>query len=202
LDRFSNVGSIQIDEYSGDVYIVQANQVRLWDPPNSTPLEYTFLSKEFDLPKPVNFGAMKIKFKGGGYQIPPAMLADYTSFNSQRITQPLNSLNLAPLNGVRTMAGITGAGAILPQIKEPLGGSPLYDMGNLNNVIGAVQITVYARTQITQTWVTALTWTALDERILRLPAGFKADGWQIQLVGNVPVYNVVLAETGAELKST
>jgi hypothetical protein len=202
LDRFSNVGSIQIDEYSGDVYIVQSNQVRLWDPPQSTPYEYTFLSKEFDLPKPVNFGALKIKFAGGGYQIPVAMLADYESFNAQRITQPLNCLNLAVINGVRTMAGITGLGAILPQIKEPLGGSPLWSLGNLNNVVGAVQITVYARTPQSQAWVPTFIWTAVDERTYRMPAGFKSDGWQIQLIGNVPVYSVAMAETGAELKST
>ena len=202
LDRFSNVGAIQIDQYSGDVYIVQGNQVRLWDPPQSTPYEYTWTSKEFDLPKPVNFGAMKIKFNGGGYHIPADLLVDYTSFNAQRITKPLNCLNLAPINGVRTMSGITGAGAIIAQIKEPLGGSPLFGIGNLNNVVGAVQVTIFARTPRTQTWKSVFTWTATDERTYRLPAGFKADGWQVQLIGNVPVYSFAMAETGKLLETT
>jgi hypothetical protein len=207
LDRFSNVKAIQIDDYSGDVYIVQGNQVRLWDPPASTPYEYTFLSKEFDLPKPVSFGAFKIKFNGGGYQIPIDLLNDYTSFNQQRILQPLNCLNLAPINGVRTLpafpgvAGtITGAGAILPQIKEPLGGSPLFGIGNLQNVMGAVNVTIYARDPADQVWTTKLTWTCTNERTYRLPAGFKSDGWQIQLVGNVPVYSFAMAETPKELQ--
>ncbi|MDP9112272.1 MAG: hypothetical protein M3O20_01165 [Acidobacteriota bacterium] len=200
LDRFSNVGSIQIDQYSGDVYIVQGNQVRLWDPPESTPYEYTWVSKQFDLSKPVSMGAMKVKFNGGGYQIPDNLLADYTSFNTQRITQPLNCLNLAPINGVRTMAGITGPGAIVKQIKSPLAGSPLFGIGSLNNVVGAVQVTIFARTPKTQVWTPVFTWTATDERTYRLPAGFKSDGWQIQLIGNVPVYSFAMAETGKELQ--
>lgn len=200
LDRFSNVGAIQIDAYSGDVYIVQGNQVRLWDPPASTPYSYTWISKQFDLPKPVNMGAMKIKFNGGGYQVPASLLVDYTSFNAQRITKPLNCLNLAPINGVRTMAGITGAGAIVAQIKSPLGGSPLFGIGPLQNVLGAVQVTIYARTPSTQVWTAMFTWTVADERTYRLPAGFKADGWQIQLIGNSPVYSFAMAETGAELQ--
>ena len=207
LDRFSNVGAIQIDQYSGDVYIVQGNQVRLWDPPESTPYEYTWVSKEFDLPKPVSMGAMKIKFNGGGYQIPATLLADYTSFNTQRITQQLNSINGSAINGVRTMPAvvggaplITGAGAIVPQIKNPLGGSPLYGIGGLQNLIGAVQVTIYARTPTTQVWTPVFVWTATDERTYRLPAGLKADGWQVQLIGNIPVYSFAMAETGKELQ--
>jgi hypothetical protein len=208
LDRFSNVGAIQIDAYSGDVYIVQKNQVRLWDPPESTPFEYTWISKDFDLPKPVSFGAMKVKFNGGGFQVPAALLADYTSFNTQRILNPLNCLNLAPINGVRTQppfpgstqTPITGLGAILAQIKEPLGGSPLFNIGILENLIGAVQVTVYARTPTNQQWTPRFTWTVTDERTYRLPAGFKADGWRVQLIGNVPVYSFAMAETGKELE--
>jgi hypothetical protein len=200
LDRFNNVGAIQIDEYSGDVYIVQGNQVRLWDPPESTPYEYTWISKQFDLQKPVNFGAMKIKFNGGGYQVPTALLAQYTSFNTQRITQPLNCLNLAVINGVRTMAGITGPGRTLAQIKSPLGGSPLFGIGSLNNVVGAVQVTIFARSPKDQTWSAIFTWTAVDERTYRMPAGFKSDAWQVQLIGNIPVYSFAMAETGKELQ--
>lgn len=201
LDRFSNVTSIQIDAYSGDVYIMQTNQVRLWDPPESTPYEYTWQSKEFDLAKPTNFGAMKIKFAGGGYQIPDDLLADYTDFNTQRIAKPLNPLNLAVINGVRTET-ITGQAAIQPQIKNPIGGSPLFNIGYLNNVVGAVQVTVAARTPQSQLWRDVFVWTATDERTYRMPAGYKSDGWQITLVGNVNVYSFAMAEVAKELEQT
>ena len=201
LDRFSGIDSIQIDQYSGEVYVVQKNQVRLWNAPAGIPLEFTFQSKDFDLPKPVSMGAMKIKFDAGSYQIPFALLADYTSFNAQRITQPLNSLNLSPINGVRTMTPITGPGAVLAQIKEPLGGSPLFSMGNLAGVVNSVQVTISARTSTSQTWVPQFIWTCTDERTYRIAAGFKADGWRVKLVANCNVFSIVLAETGAELRA-
>jgi hypothetical protein len=146
-------------------------------------------------------GAMKIKFDAGSYQIPFALLADYTSFNAQRITQPLNSLNLSPINGVRTMTPITGPGAVLAQIKEPLGGSPLFSMGNLAGVVNSVQVTISARTSTSQTWVPQFIWTCTDERTYRIAAGFKADGWRVKLVANCNVFSIVLAETGAELRA-
>ena len=186
---------------------MQSNQVRLWDPPESTPYTYTWQSKDFDLPKPLNMGAMKIKFNGGGYQIPASLLLDYTSFNSQRIAKPLNCLNLATINGVRKLpafagvsGAITGAGAIVPQNKTPIAGSPLLGIGILQNVVGAVNVTVYARTPSSQVWQTVFQWTATDERTYRMPAGLKADGWRVQLIGNVPVFSFAMAETGKELQ--
>ena len=199
LDRFSGVAAIQIDQYSGDVYLVQDNQVRLWDPPGSTPYSYTWTSKEFDLPKPVNFGAMKIKFNGGAAQIGTNLLMDYSEFNTERIATPLNCINSTAINGVRT-ATITGQGRILPQIKSPIGGSPLWPVSSQGSVTLAVQVTIYARTAQTQIWVAAFVWTATSEQTYRLPSGFKADGWQVQLVGNVPVYSFAMAETGKELQ--
>ena len=97
-------------------------------------------------------------------------------------------------------ASITGPGAILPQIKSPIGGSPLFSVGALENLIGAVQVTIYARTASSQVWQAVFTWTATDERMYRLPAGFKADGWRVQLIGNIPVYSFAMAETGKELQ--
>jgi hypothetical protein len=199
LDRFSGVTAIQIDQYSGDAYLVQSNQVRLWDPPQSTPYSYTWLSKEFDLPKPVSFGAMKVKFNGGTVTVSSALLADYTEFNGERIATPLNPINSMAINGVKT-ATITGVGRILPQIKAPIGGSALWPITALGGVNLAVQVTIYARTPETQVWRSVFVWTATNERTYRLPAGFKADGWQIQFVGNVPVYSFAMAETGKELQ--
>lgn len=198
LDRFNGVDAIQIDGYSGDVYIVQKNQVRLWDPPESIPYTYTWKSKEFDLPKPVNFGAMRLKFVSGGSTIPSDLLQDYIAFNAQRITKPLDCLNLEVINGERTET-ITGRGAIIPQNKTPIGGSPLYNIAALSNVAGVVQVNIYAR-DLDSVWNKIFAWSVTSERILRLPAGGKYDGWQVELIGNVPVYSFAMAETGKELQ--
>jgi len=195
LDRFSNVTTIQQDAYSGDVYLVQGNQIRLWDPPTSTPYEYTWTSKEFTLPKPASMGALSLKFAVGGYNIPSSLLADYTTFNAGRILKPLNPLNLAVINGVRaeTVTGYVG-----PQIKNPIGGSPLFNIGSLQNVSAAVQVNVSMR-NFDGIWEQIFSWTVTDEKPYRMPAGFKSDMWQFQLIGNVPVYSFTMAETGKEL---
>ena len=76
----------------------------------------------------------------------------------------------------------------------------MFPIGNLENLIGAVNVTIYARTPQSQIWNPVFTWTATDERTYRLPAGFKADGWRVVLIGNIPVYSFAMAETGKELQ--
>jgi hypothetical protein len=198
LDRFSDVTAIQIDAYSGDVYLVQSNQIRLWDPPESLPYTYTWVSKQFDLPKPVNFGAFKLKFAANPYQINVNQLNDYIDFNNARLPlAPLNPLNWAALNTAR-QTPVTGS--VLPQIKNPLGGSPLYNIGSLTNQPAAVSVTVYAR-DLNSDWIAQYTNTITTERTYRLPAGFKSDGWYVQFIGNTNVYSWAMAETPKELQN-
>lgn len=195
LDRFSNVSTIQQDAYSGDVYLVQSNQVRLWDPPTSTPYEYTWVSKEFSMPRALNMGAFQLKFANTAYLISTSLLADYTVFNAGRITKPLDSINLSQINGVRfeTVAGYVG-----PQIKNPVGGSPLFNIYALQNVAGAVQVVISMRNN-SSVWEEVFSWTVTDEGQYRIPTGFKSDMWQVKLIGNVPIYSFSMAETGKEL---
>lgn len=197
LDRFSDVEAIQIDAYSGDVYLVQSNQVRLWDPPASLPYTYTWTSKQFDLPKPVNMGAFRLKFAANPFQINPDQLQDYINFNNARLpAAPLNPLNFAALNTAR-QTPVTGS--VLPQIKNPLGGSPLYNIASLTNQPAAVSVTVFARNGAS-VWVPVYINTVTTERTYRLTAGFKADGWYVQFIGNTNVYSFAMAETPKELQ--
>lgn len=196
LDRFSNVAAIQQDQYSGDVYLIQGSQVRLWDPPESIPYSYTWTSKEFDLPNPVNFGAFRLKFNAVPITVSLTELADYTTFNNARILKPLNCLNLAPINGVRTLA-VTGYSG--PQIRNPIGGSPLFPLSQFESGEAAVQLQILARTEKSR-WITVFSESIADERIYRLPSGFKSDAWQVQMIGNTDVYSFTMAETALELK--
>jgi len=196
LDRFTNVATIQTDAYSGDVYLVQNNQVRLWDPVASIPYSYTWISKEFDLPNPVNFGAMRVKFVANPQEIALSQLADYTTFNDGRIAKPLNCYNWVAFNSVRS---VPVTGYTQPQIKQPIGGSPLFNINGLQSQPAAVNVTIYAR-DLSSNWNVQYQNTITDELIHKLPAGFKSDGWQIELVGNSNVYSVTLASNGLELK--
>lgn len=198
LDRFSNVSTIQIDAYSGDVYLVQGSQARLWDPPESIPYSYTWLSKQFDLPNPVNFGAIRIKFNAVSISVNPDQLGDYTTFNDAAISNPkgLNTINLAAINGVRFIPVVGYSGA---QIRSPIGGSPLFPLALFTTGLAAVQLDVYARNNQSQ-WVNRYSRSITTEGTYRLPFGFKSDAWQISLIGNTNVYSVTLAETPKELK--
>jgi hypothetical protein len=195
LDRFSDVQAIQTDAYSGDVYLVQNNQVRLWDPTNTIPYSYTWTSKEFDLPKPVNFGAFRLKFVANPLSVSVEQLSDYTTFNNGRIAKPLNCVGHSVLGGVRTEA-VTGY--TQPQIKMPLGGSPLFNISALTNQTAAVQVIIKARDR-DSVWNVQYTQTITDERMHRLPGGFKSDCWQISFVSNTNVYSFAMAETAKEL---
>lgn len=196
LDRFSNVATIMTDAYSGDCYLVQNNQARLWDPVNTIPYSYTWISKEFDLPEPVNFGAMRVKFVANPQSVALAQLADYTTFNNGRIAKPLNPYNWCSLNGHRT---VTVTGYTQPQFKQPIGGSPLFNISALTTTPAAVTLSIYAR-DLSSNWDLQYQTTISDERIHKLPAGYKSDAWQIELVGNSNVYSVTLAGNGLELK--
>lgn len=199
LDRFTNVQTIQIDAYSGDVYIVQGNQVRLWDPPTSTPYSYTWTSKEFDLPKPVNFGAMRLKFAGTPLTVPLSALTDYTNFNNARYAvPPLAPINSFPINGSRRVT-LAPPNSLDPQNRGAINGSTLYPVDALQNLDGGVTVNIYAR-DLDQDWNLVFNWAVTSERTFRLPAGLKSDGWQIQLIGNVAVYSIAIAETGKELE--
>lgn len=200
LDRFNGVQAIQIDQYSGDVYLIQSNQVRLWDPPESTPYEYTWLSKEFDLPKPVNFGAFRLKFAGGGFNIPADLLMDYVIFNEDIYAAgPLCPINGSVINGTAPPIVITDQASIVPQNSGAINGSLLYNIANLSNVEGSIQVTIYAR-DLKQNWNAVFDFAINTERTYRMPTGFKSDGWQVRFVGNVPVYSFAMAETGKELQ--
>lgn len=204
LDRFNNVVAIQQDQYSGDVYLVQNNQVRLWDPTNTIPYSYTWQSKQFDLPKPVNFGAMRLKFNAGTIQISPAQLADYTTYNAKRILKPLNPINGAPINGVRKLQQPTFANPTgyipPPEIKNPMGGSELYTIGQYTQIAGGATVIVQARDLISSAYVTVFNGLLLTERLYKLPAGIKSDSWQFTIIGNTPIYSFAMAETAKELQ--
>lgn len=195
LDRFASVRGVQVDAYSGDVYLVRANRVELWDPVGTVPYAYQWRSKVFHLPRPVNLGALQVKFRNIPAEITAAAVADYQAFNTARIQSPLNTLNLAPVNGVRR---VTIPAWPFAQNKTPTGGSPLFRISALLAVIPAVTVRVWARMQ-DSTMGEVFSFTVTDELSYRLPADYMSDVFQMEIVSNTDVYSLALAETEKEL---
>lgn len=206
IDRFQDVEGIETDRYDGQVYLLYQDRVWQWDPIDSERLYWTWKSKEFHLPKPVNMGAAKIKFEVGEIDISEDFSAYYQPYNDARFAAgPLNTLNGGEtiLNGAvytegHTINGVQGAGQVAdwtePENRMPLGGSPLYQLSISETQTLGVIFRVYAnRELILETVVT-------DEEMIRLPVGFKRDIWQFELVSNSDVYSLQVAGTGKELE--
>lgn len=194
LDRFDNVSGIETDRYSGNVLLIRDNRVWDWDPEDAERLYWRWKSKVFQTPKPINFGAIRINFETDDNDITTDILTYYQPFNTSRFAAgPLNTLGghclCGPAQGIDLVPGWTE-----PEIRMPLGGSLLYPINQMLFQVPAVRFTVYCgkRGVILDTVIN-------DERIVRLPAGFKSDLWQFELISNTIVYSVQIAETAKGL---
>lgn len=194
LDRFSGVKGIETDKYSGNVLLVMQNRVWDWDPEGSERLFWRWKSKVFQTQKPVNFGAIRLNFDDGENDVTDDILGYYAPYNEDRFAAgPLSTLGghclCGPAQGVGLVPGWTE-----PELRAPLGGDLLYPIERMLFQQPAVRLTVYcgARGVILDTVVN-------EERVVRVPAGFKSDLWQFELVGNTNVYSAQIAETAKGL---
>lgn len=197
LDFMDQVTNVTTDKYTGNVYIIRSSRVFEWDPDTDERLFWRWRSKEFHLPKPVNFGAVKIKFvtQQNAFVPDSTNSAYYQTFNDARIATPLNTFNSHALNkpkarDVDTMYFSWSEA----QNRGSLGGSELYNLSPpLSTQPAVTRFRAWAGGQLV--YDSAIT----DEEIMRLPIGFKRDVWQFELASNSNVYSVQIAETGKEL---
>lgn len=204
LGGFTDVQSVQSDPFTGEAYIISSDVVYLWNPTDTEPLAYTWKSKEFELPYPVNFGAYRIQYEDiiSGEDFTPGY--DYTTYNASRFaasdietetptlsTIPLNTLNLVPLNGVRVESGVTESPPVT-QFRMPFGGSPLVPLDN-NLLRDSIGIKIWGDGVLRYDQEITSTDT------MRLPSGYKADKWQVELASAQNIYSFKMAGTGKEL---
>ena len=193
LRAFDNVDNVGTDSYTGNVFLLRDNRAWDWDAAGTAQLFWRWVSKEFHLPEPVNFGACKIKFSGAAFDLTEDAGAYYAAYNNARFAAgPLSTLGGAPLG-----SGVQGAGLVPgwvePEISAPLGGSLLYSVADQSQQAPTVRLIVYAN------GVKKFDRIIRDESMVRLPAGFKSDIWQFEMIGNTSVYSLQVAETGKEL---
>jgi hypothetical protein len=192
IDRFNDVEGIETDRYNGDVYLIYNDRVWEWDPKSSERLYWRWKSKQFHLPSPVNFGALKIKFDDAPDNVEDDILDYYLPYNQARFNAArLNTLNGHVLHGVEKKGLVPSWTE--PENRMPLGGSPLYPINFMLLQTSAVRFTMYANDEIVfDTIVTT-------QDMVRLPTGFKRDVYQFEMVSNTNVYSVSIAGTGKEL---
>lgn len=208
LDRFSQVAGIETDRYTGDVNLVMADRVYSWDPNDVERLWWRWRSKEFHLPKNVNFGAVKIKFNTEDYNIGADITETYGGWNTDRFDDgPLNVIAGHPVADTEIIYETDMYGdwttaevvydPFIPQWRTPLGGGPMYPLTSLSTQYAAVRFIAYIilggqRTKVFDRVI-------YNEDIIRLPTGFKRDVWQFEVFSNTHVYSIQIAETGKDL---
>lgn len=195
IDAFANVSGIETDRYTGNINLIQNNQVYDWDPNSAERLYWHWQSKEVQFPKFINFGAYKIKFDLGAVNVAANVSATYQPYDTSRFTAAiLNPIASKPIgsSGCAYRKGLV-SGWTQPENFTPLGGSPLYPINSLQSQSIGVRFVVYCN------GIKVSDQTVTDDRIRRLPSGFKHDIWQFEMYGNTIVYSVQVAETGKEL---
>lgn len=204
LDRFVDVAGIETDRYTGNVNLIIADRVYDWDPENVERLWWRWRSKEFHLPKQVNFGAVKIKFNTADYEIGADITETYGTYNDARFDDgPLNELAGHALNDVELeyvdpeMDEEIVYDPLIPQWRTPLGGGPMYPLVSLSTQVAGVRFIAYIVLGGQRTKVFDRVF--YDEDIIRMPVGFKRDVWQFEILANTHVYSIQIGETGKDL---
>lgn len=199
LVNFEPVKAIWSDPWTAEAHLMVGNTVYEWSRTSAPFIAATWLSKEFQFPRPINLGAVMVsidpRFSTGsestGVVVDPtvptgspwldeALLYNYGWYNGA-------VYNDAPLDGATPPGnpsaapwpfwyGVTGDGAEVPL--PP----------------GAVcELIVFAGGAI------VFRQLVLSGVVYRLPSGFKNDTWQVQVRSRVPVLNIQIAETAKEL---
>ncbi len=203
LDNFSNVEGIETDRYTGNVNLLQNDRVMDWDPEVTERLQWRWVSKMYQTPKPINFGAARLMFEAAD-QITEDSGAEFDTYDTALFTaiealpgvgKRLNTLGGQVLGGTpaKPALGLVPTWTT-PETRQPLGGSLLYDVADLQSVPSSVRVIIRIADDevVFDAQIT-------DQDIFRLPTGFKSDLWKFELLGNTPVYSLQVAETPNQL---
>ncbi len=194
ITAFNQVTAVETDRYTGNPYLVINNVAFDWDPEGAERLYWHWVSKEVQFPKFLNMGAFKIKADFGTVNVGTNIVATYGPYDLARFNAgPLNPLGSNPLGGISPYNQGLVAGNTLPENMMPLGGGPLYNLAQLQSQGIGVRLVVYCNGRLVSDQ------TVTDDKIRRLPAGFKHDIWQFELFGNTNMYSLQVGETGKEL---
>ncbi|MHC5059238.1 MAG: hypothetical protein ACYTKD_31680, partial [Planctomycetota bacterium] len=82
------------------------------------------------------------------------------------------------------------------ETRQPLGGSLMYPLALMSFQNSAIRLQVKINGDENVIFDKVIT----NERIFRLPTGYKTDLWQFNLIGNTDLYSVQIATTPRSLK--
>lgn len=172
------------DPLDGKLYIVDLSGISGWNASSGEFISFTWKSREFILPFPTNFGAAKVDFSSAA--------------NSEDLAQAQANYNADIATNLATIAAGILAGyndgddADMDYAGYEINGDNLLEprtsgLDTLTFVLFSDGVEKYSR-------------TIISRDAFRLPSGFKADNYAIQVSGTVKVKSIKLAETLFGLK--
>lgn len=164
------------DLSEGDLYYLQGNNIFQWDAAGQPHMVQSWRSKQFVMPRPTNFGAIRI-------DADDALSDDEIDILDQRITD-VKALN-AGLAGSVHLGEINTAALNVFE----LNGS---EMQAIPLPAYSANVNVYADGKMIGN-------ANRVNRTVRLPAGFLARLWELEVSGDLVVSEVMMAQTANEL---
>ena len=173
-----NTRSFYYEVETGYLYYLKGGLIYQWDAPGRPNEIQTWRSKEIIMPRPTNFGAILVEVRQEMSNTEFNALINFIA-EQQAFYDAIYAGN-DPLGGAVNETEVNGAG---------VNGDT---MPYVPTIAQEMNVNIYADNQL----VAAV---GTYNRIARLPAGFKARKWVIEVNGDMPVEQVALATTGAEL---
>lgn len=201
-----NVQSVDLDTLTGQTLVTVSDPgggndlICEWDDDTTEQVQYTWRSKPFMQNKPVNFGAMQLRasFVGSSGPVPPPPPIPVGTHFGMGVTA-INGgyrTTLLPSATPETGGSING-----PPAWQMLGitfnGQPLVAPGvqPTDHAPTAIAVKVYGDNVLR--WFGAVE----DEMPVRLPSGYKAYLWEVEVQGVSPLFSITLADTVKNLEN-
>lgn len=170
--------SFYYETETGSLYYLQGSKVFEWDSLERPNAFQSWRSKVFIMPRPTNFGAILVETN------------NYLSSEEQAALEAMVDEaiadNQALYDSVDTLGGELNGSAINQ-----------YDVnGDVLAPIPTISRTVAVNVYADDVLVASIDKTG---EMARLPSGFKAQKWQIEVTGDIPVQQVTMATAGREL---
>lgn len=168
---------IYADESTSDLFISNAEGINSWDDNNSYPLNLSWRSKDFVLPAPVNLGAAKVEFE-----------------------QAIDSNAQAAIQANITAAEVYNAGLLTTgNVGGSINAYAYNEIGFHSSLFRKVpglppanQVNFILRKNGKEIVVSR---TVLSNTAFRLPDGYKADVYSIEVLSQCKIREVRIAET-------
>lgn len=165
------------DITEGKLYLCLGNEIFEWDALDSENEILTWRSKQFVVPKPTNFGIILIE---GSTLMTPEEEAAYEAAKAEAIAYNASIFDNRSINGELDGAALNGFA---------INGDDLIRMDTTDRFCS---VNVFADGKLVAT-VNGI------NRAARLPSGFLAQNWEVEVNANADIAQVTLAGTGAEL---